>query len=389
MNNILAEMPQIDMVTWRRYLHQHPELSFEEVETAKYIKQILADFPNLEVKMITENSVVAILKGTKPGKTIALRADIDALPIIEEADVEFPSENPGVMHACGHDTHTAMLLGAVKTLTGMQDEIAGTVKFIFQPAEEEPPGGAKLLVEAGVMDDVDMVFGLHIAPNIPTGMIGTRKGALTAASDVFTLKIQGKGSHGSTPELAIDPILIGVEVINNLNHIVSRNISPFSNVVISIGEFNAGKKANVIPDTAQIQGTVRTNNKEVRVFVKKRIEEIIDGICEAYGASYELDYLLGYSQVFNDSDATDIVNEVAEKIVGKQKMFESPQMMGGEDFSAYTDVRPGSFFILGGGTAAEGCGYMNHHPKFKIMEACFKVGAAMHTQIVLDILGDK
>lgn len=389
MNNILAEMPQIDMVTWRRYLHQHPELSFEEVETAKYIKQILADFPNLEVKMITENSVVAILKGTKPGKTIALRADIDALPIIEEADVEFPSENPGVMHACGHDTHTAMLLGAVKTLTGMQDEIAGTVKFIFQPAEEEPPGGAKLLVEAGVMDDVDMVFGLHIAPNIPTGMIGTRKGALTAASDVFTLKIQGKGSHGSTPELAIDPILIGVEVINNLNHIVSRNISPFSNVVISIGEFNAGKKANVIPDTAQIQGTVRTNNKEVRVFVKKRIEEIIDGICEAYGASYELDYLLGYSQVFNDSDATDIVNEVAEKIVGKQKMFESPQMMGGEDFSAYTDVRPGSFFILGGGTAAEGCGYMNHHPKFKIIEACFKVGAAMHTQIVLDILGDK
>lgn len=389
MNNILAEMPQIDMVTWRRYLHQHPELSFEEVETAKYIKQILADFPNLEVKMITENSVVALLKGTKPGKTIALRADIDALPIIEEADVEFPSENPGVMHACGHDTHTAMLLGAVKTLTGMQDEIAGTVKFIFQPAEEEPPGGAKLLVEAGVMDDVDMVFGLHIAPNIPTGMIGTRKGALTAASDVFTLKIQGKGSHGSTPELAIDPILIGVEVINNLNHIVSRNISPFSNAVISIGEFNAGKKANVIPDTAQIQGTVRTNDKEVRVFVKKRIEEIIDGICEAYGASYELDYLLGYSQVFNDSDATDIVNEVAEKIVGKQQMFESPQMMGGEDFSAYTDVRPGSFFILGGGTAAEGCGYMNHHPKFKIMEECFKVGAAMHTQIVLDILGDK
>ncbi|MHC5228742.1 amidohydrolase [Enterococcus sp. LJL99] len=389
MNNILEEMPQADMVKWRRYLHRHPELSFEEVETAKYIKQVLAEFPNLEVKTLTENSVIAILKGSKPGKTIALRGDIDALPIIEESDVEFPSENPGVMHACGHDTHTAMLLGAVKTLTGMQDKIAGTVKFIFQPAEEEPPGGAKLLVEAGVMDDVDMVFGLHIAPNIPTGMIGTRKGALTAASDVFTLKIQGKGSHGSTPELAIDPILIGVEVINNLNHIVSRNVSPFSNVVISIGEFNAGKKANVIPDTAQIQGTVRTNDKEVRMFVKKRIEETIAGICEVYGASYELDYLLGYSQVLNDNHATDIVNEVAEKVVGKQRMFESPQMMGGEDFSAYTDVKPGSFFILGGGTAAEGCGYMNHHPKFKIMEECFKVGAAMHTQIVLDILGDK
>lgn len=389
MNNILEEMPQTDMVKWRRHLHRHPELSFEEVETAKYIKKVLAEFPNLEVKTLTENSVIAILKGNKPGKTIALRADIDALPIVEESDVEFSSENHGVMHACGHDTHTAMLLGAIKTLTGMQDKIAGTVKFIFQPAEEEPPGGAKLLVEAGVLDDVDMVFGLHIAPSIPTGMIGTRAGALTAASDVFTLKIQGKGSHGSTPDLAIDPILIGVEVINNLNHIVSRNVSPFSNVVISIGEFNAGKKANVIPDTAKIQGTVRTNNKDVRLFIKKRIEEIIAGICEAYGASYELDYLFGYSQVVNDKEATDIVNEVAEKVVGKQYMFESPQMMGGEDFSAYTDVKPGSFFILGGGTAEEGCGYMNHHPKFKIMEECFKVGAAMHTQIVLTTLSDE
>ena len=388
MNNILEEMPQTDMVKWRRHLHRHPELSFKEVETAKYIKQVLADFPNLEVKTVTENSVIAILKGSKPGKTIALRADIDALPIMEEADVEFPSENPGVMHACGHDTHTAMLLGAVKTLTGMQEKIAGTVKFIFQPAEEEPPGGAKLLVEAGVMDDVDMVFGLHIFPSIPTGMIGTRKGAVTAASDVFTLKIQGKGSHGSTPELSIDPILVGVEVINNLNHIVSRNVSPFSNVVISIGEFNAGKTANVIPDTARIQGTVRTNDKEIRAYVKKRIEETIDNVCKMYGATYELDYLLGYSQVVNDSAATDIVREAAQAIVGPERMFETPQMMGGEDFSAYTDVKPGSFFVLGGGTAAEGCGYMNHHPKFKIMEECLKVGAAMHTKIVLDILGN-
>lgn len=389
MTTIQEQMPQADMVKWRRHLHRHPELSFHEVETAKYIQKVLADFPNLEVSSLTENSVIAILKGNKPGKTIALRADIDALPIIEEADVEFPSENPGVMHACGHDTHTAMLLGAVKVLSTMQDKIAGTVKFIFQPAEEEPPGGAKLLVEAGVMNDVDMVFGLHIAPNIPVGMIGTRKGAASAASDVFTLKIQGKGSHGSTPDLSVDPIMIGVEIINNLNNIVSRNISPFDNAVISIGEFNAGKTANVIPDTAQIQGTVRTNNKEVRSFIQKRIEAIIDSICRMYDATYELDYLLGYSEVNNDSDATDLVMAAAEKVVGKERMFEAPKMMGGEDFSAYTDVKPGSFFILGGGTAAEGCGYMNHHPKFKIMEECFSVGSAMHAQIILDILGQK
>ncbi|EOH92882.1 amidohydrolase [Enterococcus haemoperoxidus ATCC BAA-382] len=387
MTNIQEKMPQADMIKWRRHLHRHPELSFHEVETAKYIKKVLADFPNIEVSSLTENSVIAILKGNRPGKTIALRADIDALPIVEESDVDFPSENPGVMHACGHDTHTAMLLGAIKVLSEMQDKIAGTVKFIFQPAEEEPPGGAKLLVEAGVMDDVDMVFGLHIAPNIPVGMVGTRKGPASAASDVFTLKIQGKGSHGSTPDLSVDPIMIGVEIINNLNNIVSRNISPFDNAVISIGEFNAGKTANVIPDTAQIQGTVRTNDKEIRQFIKKRIEGIVDSICKMYDATYDLDYLLGYSEVNNDSDATDIVMAAAEKVVGKERMFEAPKMMGGEDFSAYTDVKPGSFFILGGGTAAEGCGYMNHHPKFKIMEDCFPVGSGMHAQLILDILG--
>lgn len=388
MINLQEIVPQTEMVEWRRHLHRFPEVSFKEVETAKYIRNVLSTFPNLEVTSLTANSVIAILKGKKPGKTIALRADIDALPITEESDVEFKSENPGVMHACGHDTHTAMLLGAVKTLTNMQDKIAGTVKFIFQPAEEEPPGGAKLLVEAGVMADVDMVFGLHIFPSLPTGTIGTRVGALTASSDIFTLQIQGKGSHGSTPELAVDPILVGVEIISNLNNIVSRNIGAFSNAVLSIGEFNSGATANVIPDTARIQGTVRTNDKHIRLLMKKRIEDTIAGICEIYGATYELDYILGYSQVMNDSEATAIVKQAAERVVGVEKMFETPQMMGGEDFSAYTDVKPGSFFILGGGTAEEGCGYMNHHPKFKIIEDCLKVGAAMHTQIVLDLLGE-
>lgn len=382
----LEDMPEKEMIEWRRHLHEHPELSFHEVETAKYIRKVLSDFPNIEVSTLTENSVIGTLRGSKPGKTVALRADIDALPIIEESNVAFQSKNHGIMHACGHDTHTAILLGAAKILSNMQDEIVGTVKFIFQPAEEELPGGAKLLVEAGVMDDVDMVFGLHIAPNIPAGMVGIKDGALTAAADMFELNIQGRGSHGSTPELSVDPILVGVEIINNLNHIVSRNVSPFADVVISIGEFKAGQKGNIIPDKAMITGTIRTNDHEVRQFVQKRIEEIISGICHMYGATYELDYELGYSPVINDVSATNIVREAALQVVGEKGQFDMPSMMGGEDFSAYTDVVPGSFFILGGGMAADGCGYMNHHPKFKVLEDCFKVGAAMHTQIALEIL---
>lgn len=382
----LSQMPQKEMIEWRRHLHKHPELSFQEHETAKYIKKILADFPNLQVYSLTDNSVIAVLKGKKIGKTIALRADIDALPIFEESDVEFQSENPGVMHACGHDTHVAMLLGAVKVLSNLQDKIVGTVKFIFQPAEEEPPGGAKLLVEAGVMDDIDLIFGLHIAPSVPVGMVGIREGALTAASDTFKLKIQGKGSHGSTPDLSIDPILVGVELVNNLNNIVSRNISPFDNAVISIGEFTAGNKANVIPDTAKIQGTVRTNNKKTRLYIEQRIEEIVQNTCTMYGASYHFEYIKGYSPVVNDKYATKLLTSSVEKVIGKQKVFQAPQIMGGEDFSAYTDVKPGSFFLLGGGTEEQGCGYMNHHPKFKIMEDCFMSGAAIFTQLILDNL---
>lgn len=384
--NSQTNLPIEDMVKWRRHFHENPELSFHEVETAKYIYQLLKTFPNLELTTPTENSVVAVLKGANPGKTIALRADIDALPIFEEADVSFPSQNDGVMHACGHDTHTAMLLGACKVLTSMQEKIAGTVKFIFQPAEEVPPGGAKFLVEAGVMEDVDLVFGIHIFPKIPVGVVAIRTGALTAAADIFELKIQGVGSHGSTPELAIDPILVGVEIVSNLNNIISRNIAAFDNAVLSIGEFTSGNSANVIPDTAKIQGTVRTNDPTVRKMMRKRIEEIIEHVTQMYGASYELNYVMGYSPVVNDPEATELVREAALKVVGEKGVIESQKMMGGEDFSAYTDVVPGSFFVVGGGTAEEGCGYMNHHPKFKINEGALAVGAAMEIQLITDLL---
>lgn len=383
----LVSESQEKMVGWRRYLHQHPELPFKEYETSKYIRSVLETYPNLEVTTMAETGVVAVLKGDKPGKTVALRADIDALPVTEETDVDFRSNIDGVMHACGHDAHTAMLLGAVDTLTKLQGEIEGQVKFIFQPAEEEPPGGARLMVAEGVMDDVDMVFGLHIIPNIPVGMISVSKGPATASSDVATIVVKGKGSHGSTPELSIDPILIGSEIICNINHIVSRNVSPFDNLVISAGEFNSGHTANVIPHTAKIQLSIRSNSPKVRMYAKDRIEEVLSSVCSMYHAEYDLDYLLGYSAVINDDAATDIVTSAGEKIVGAENFITLPKSMGGEDFSAFSEVKPGSYFILGGGTKDEGCGFMNHHPKFKVNEEAFKYGAAMHVQIVLDAIG--
>ena len=375
------------IIKWRRYLHEHPELSFKEVETAKYIYNELSKFPNLTLSTPTENSVVAILKGNNPGKTIALRADIDGLPIIEEADVDFKSQNHGVMHACGHDTHTAMLLGAVKYLSQIPEKLAGTVKFIFQPAEECPPGGAKCIVEAGIIDDVDFIFGLHIFPKIETGYIGIADGPLTASADIFEINIQGKGSHGSMPELSTDPILTGVEIVNNLNNIVSRNISPMDNAVISIGQFISGEVHNIIPDTANIKGTVRANNNKTRLFLKKRIEEVVEHVCTMYGATYNLEYNFGYSSVINNSEATEIVRNSAKKIVGEQGIFVSPQIMVGEDFSAYTDVTKGAFFILGGGSNENGYKYINHNPNFIIDEKALTIGALMHIQIVLDTIG--
>ncbi|MFD3445608.1 M20 family metallopeptidase [Microbacteriaceae bacterium 4G12] len=380
-------LPLAEMIQWRRHFHQYPELSNEEVETSQYIYDVLSTFPNIELSRPIENSVVATLKGSAPGKTVALRADIDALPIHEEADVPFQSTKPGIMHACGHDAHTAILLGAAKVLSEMKEELTGTVKFIFQPAEEVVTGGASLLVEAGVIEDVDYIFGLHVAPTIPVGIIGTKIGAVTAAADSFEVTISGVGSHGSTPERAIDPILVGAEIVTNLNHIVSRNVSPLDNVVISIGQFTSGNAHNVIPNSATIKGTVRTNQPETRKFVQKRICEVIDYITKAYHATYGMNYELGNSAVINDEEATTIVKKAASEVVGEKGILPFPPMMGGEDFAAYTDVIKGSFMMLGVGTEEEGCGYMLHHPKFKINENCLSIGAQIEVQIILEILG--
>jgi len=386
LTNWRQELPITEIIQWRRYLHQHPELSFKEFETSNFIYTLLSSFPNLDVSRPTKTSVVAILKGKQHGKTIALRADIDALPITEEADVEFKSSTTGVMHACGHDAHAAMLLGAAKILSGMPEVLSGTIKFIFQHAEEVPPGGAKELVKLGIMDQVDYVFGMHVVTGAPAGMIGTGVGAMSAANDIFELTIQGLGSHGSTPENSIDPITIGAEVISNLNNIVSRNIGAFKNAVLSFGQFSSGDSFNAIPNTATIKGTVRTTDSTTRQQIKKRIYEVSEHITKAYNATIEIDWTDGYSAVINNAETTEIVRCAANKIVGEKAQITVPTLMGAEDFSAYSDVTKGSFFYLGAGVEEEGCGYSAHHPKFNINEKSLFVGTQMHVQIVLDLL---
>lgn len=388
MTSWLDQLPTEKIVEWRRHLHQNPELSFKEFKTSQFIYDTLSTFPNLEITRPTDTSVVAILTGgAGEGKKIALRADMDALPVTEQSDVPFVSNVEGVMHACGHDTHTAMLLGAAKVLSGMKDELAGTVKFIFQHAEEQVPGGAQELVDAGVLEGVDEIYGIHILPNLEAGSLGVTSGFATTAADGFFLTIQGKGSHASTPELSIDPIVIGSELVMALQTVISRNVKPSEMAVLSVGEFHSGQAPNIIADTAKLSCSIRTTNDEVRDLMEKRVRTIIDKVITAHDATYDLDYVRGYSALYNTPELASAAKASAIKVLGESLVYDAPMLMASEDFSAYTKVIPGCFLWLGGGTAEEGCGYMNHNPKFKIIEDSMFNGTKVEVQLILDLLG--
>ena len=284
-----------NVIEWRRHFHRNPELSFEEENTAQFVYDTLQSFGNLELSRPTKTSVVARLRGDYPGNVVALRADMDALPIQEENDFDFVSQNPGVMHACGHDGHTAMLLGAAKILSGMKDQIKGEVRFLFQHAEELFPGGAQEMVKAGVMEGVDRVIGIHLGSKLPVGKVSITHGAATAGSDRFDIIIQGKGGHAAHPHQTIDPIVIGSQVVGNLQNIVSRKNDPLENLVISVTQIHGGDAYNVIPDTVKLSGSVRSLNPEVRENAPLFIEKIVKGITDAYDATYTIDYVYGYS----------------------------------------------------------------------------------------------
>lgn len=382
------QVPEEEIIKWRRQIHENPELSFKEYETAQYIEDLLKSFGIEEVSRPTETSVLAVIRGEKAGRTVMFRADIDALPVLEETGLPYASKNKGVMHACGHDTHTAMLLGTAKVLAGMKNEINGTVKLIFQHAEEFIPGGAKGIVEAGIMEDVDAAFAIHIMPLIKTGAIGLVSGTVSTAADMFNLKIQGLGAHASMPENSIDPIMVGSQLVMALNTIVSRNVPPKEMAVLSIGEFHAGSAANIIPDSAKLSGSIRTTSKEIRILMEKRIKEVIDHICKANNATYDLEYTLGYAAVVNDAELVDFARNSVIKANGEDMVVTGSMVMGSEDFSAYTDVKKGCFMVLGGGKAEDGYKYTNHHPKFIIDEAALAYGTRAEIQIILDYLNN-
>jgi amidohydrolase len=354
------------MVETRRYLHQYPEVSFHEEKTAGFIADTYKQLGIPFETHIGGNGVIATLKGGKPGKTVALRADFDALPIQEENDVSYRSKNDGAMHACGHDGHTASLLGLAEALVPFQKELPGTVIFLHQHAEEYAPGGAKPIVESGALKEVDAVFGTHLWVNAPTGVIQTAKGPFMAGADRFEIKIQGKGGHGAQPHQTKDAIVIASQLVTSLQQIVSRRVDPLKTAVLTVGTFEAGQTFNIIADSAKLIGTVRTFDPEVQTLIIKEMEKIIKGTCTGYEADYEFLYEKGYPPVVNHPEEADLVLQNAPNADATLKTEEIEPVMAGEDFAYYLLEKPGAFYFTGAQIPDHY--YPHHHPKFDFDE---------------------
>lgn len=374
------------VVAWRRHLHMHPEVAFQEVETSQFIFDTVSAIPGLAVTRPTATSVLAVLATGRPGPTIAVRADIDALPILEENDVSFRSTRDGTMHACGHDGHTAIVLALATLLARHRDALVGEVRFIFQHAEELAPGGAEELVQAGVMTGVQQVIGLHLWASLETGKIGIISGPAMAAPDNFQCHIIGKGGHAAIPQDCIDPIAIGAQVVTALQQIVSRGVDPLDPLVVSVTQFVAGTTFNVIPNSAYLAGTVRTFDAELRRTVPAQMERLVAGITSAFGATYDFSYEHGYRPVVNDPALTARLCAVVRRTFAEQTLVELRPTMGGEDFSAYQQKAPGVFAFVGAGNVADGIVHPHHHPKFQIDERSLAIGLRYLTAAALDLL---
>lgn len=378
------------VVADRRHLHENPELAFEEVETAKFVAERLKQLGVEDIRTgVGGTGVTGLIKGGKgEGRVIMLRADMDALPILEENDVDYKSKVDGKMHACGHDAHTAMLLGVARVLTDRKADFAGTVKLLFQPAEEVPPGGAIEMIKDGALENphVDACLGLHVASDIPAGKIGVRTGPGSAGSDRFRAVIQGKGGHAARPQTSIDPVVIASQVVLALQTLVSRETDPMESAVVSTTAVLAGEAFNVIPDTAELRGTVRTLSPEVRDHLAKRVPEVIEGVARAMGAEAKVDFVLGYPGVVNDDAISGIVREAAVEVLGEEAVIENELGMGGEDFSYFSLERPSCFFRAGTQNEERGIVWGHHHPKFDVEEEGFVAGMSTMAAAVVKYL---
>lgn len=357
-----------EVVSWRRHLHMFPELSFKEKNTAKFITEKLKSFGLRVISNIGGYGVVGILEGKLPGKTVLLRADFDALPVQDEKDTGYKSQIPAVMHACGHDGHTAALLGTAKVLCSYRNYMHGNAIFLFQPGEEIPPGGAKPMIEEGVLDNVDYVFSYHLDSQTQLGKFLVGSGFQMAAVDKFVIKVQGKGGHGGSPHKTIDSIIVASEIVNALQKIVSRSIDPLKAAVITIGIFRAGSSFNVIADHATLEGTVRTFDNDVRDMIKKKIFQIAEGIATCYGASFSIDYETGYPALYNHPEETETVRKLFTEEFSEENVLEMVPTMAAEDFSYFLLERPGTYFRVGSQTEDPATQYPHHHPKFDFDE---------------------
>jgi amidohydrolase len=357
-----------EVVAWRRHMHRHPELSFKEVDTANFLERELAAIEGLEVSRPTPTSLLARIAGGRPGRTLAMRADIDALPLQDQKTCDYASGHANVMHACGHDGHAAMLLGAARILAGLRAQVPGEVRFFFQHAEEQHPGGAQQMVDADVMQGVDQVISAHVMSTLDTGSIAVLDGPALASSDRFVLRLRGRGGHAANPDRCIDPILVGAQIVTNLQAVVSRNTDPHEAVILSVTRFDGGSAFNVIPDTVELWGSVRCFSDQVRAQVPALVERIAGGVAAAHGAQCELEYIRGYSPVVNDPAVAERMRAVVREGIATASLQAIKPLPNSEDFSAFLKHAPGAYVFVGARSAAKGIVHPHHHPHFDFDE---------------------
>jgi amidohydrolase len=374
------------VVSLRRMLHEYPELSFKEFETAKRIESELKSM-GLSPRRMAGTGVVADIQGLNGGRTVALRADMDGLPVEEENKLDYASKNRGVMHACGHDAHVAMLLGVAKILSGNRDKFRGRVRLMFQPAEEQPPGGAQQLIAEGVLEGVDYVLGQHVLSNIPAGKVAVYYGPLMANSDKFVVRLHGRGGHGSAPHETVDPIVAASYYVVLAQTIVSRRVDPVKAAVVTFGTFNSGYRFNIIAAHAELTGTVRTLDDGTRSIVRTELKKLLDGVCGSMGLLCDFEYEEGYPVVVNNPDVAKVVETAVVEILGKDAVLHPDPVMASEDFGYYMKKVPGAFYFLGVGNPDKGITSPQHTPTYNVDEDALKHGVAILCGATLRLLG--
>lgn len=376
-----------EMIALRRHFHQCPELGMEEKSTAEVISERLKDLGLKVTAGVGKTGVVGLLEGRRPGKTLLLRADMDALPIQEQNDVPYRSGNDGVMHACGHDGHMAILLTVAKVLSAHRKSFSGRIKFVFQPGEEGF-AGARFMIEDGVLDapPVDAAFGLHLSSSIPVGIVASRVGAMLAAMDSFTLMIKGRGGHAAKPEEGVDAVLMSAHVVSTLQSLISREVSPNTPLIVHVGTIHGGSAFNVIAETVTLEGTVRSYDETLRKSMPERMDRICKGIALALRGTYEVDYRFGYPILVNDADMIRLWKDVANEIVGQEEVLDMPAMAASDDMAFFLEKVPGCYFFVGAGNEEKGLNKPVHTSLFDFDEDALVVGAEVMASLALRYL---